>query len=408
MGSHDSQHRRRHGGDAADSSVLHGRRTQQVAPCARRDGAGSPGDVGSHRVGPHRSHAELHEMTVSGLGSRVSADPSGGAEVAAAGGGDTIGESEECESGGMRGRFRGCHRGSDVECAVWIDRETSSATCSCRFVSAVHEGSSSRPAGVPLHLPGSAVTWTGGVARVTVTSTLTSSTTSTVTSVCMTWSAASRSVNCHCSASVASGASRTGRQHCCGPRATWSATGCRTTSGTGSASWSASGHCAVPAARDAGCGAGHAGAFQTPPGGRPPADCGSFCRGSRLLDRMAWPEGCSLLQMARGSAEEPRSSQSDQGAVPAQGMGAVAGWAVPCGVPVEVGACAKEAEGSCLRCRLRSSLHRCHCMGGSHPSGSHHLTGGCRLDRSRDVTDDVRSLLHVGLNGGASLAQMVL
>lgn len=224
VGSHGRQHQCRHGGDAVDSSVLHGRQTQQVAPCARRDGVGSLGDAGSHRMAPRRSHAELHEMTVSGLGSCGVGDPSsGGVEAVAVGGGDKIGESEEYESDDMHGRFR--HHGSDVVSAVWIDWETSSATCSCHFVIAVREGSSSPPAGVLLHLWGSAVTWTGDVARVTVTSTLTSSMTSTVTLVCMTWSAANRSVNCHCSASVASGASRTGRQHCCGPRATWSATG---------------------------------------------------------------------------------------------------------------------------------------------------------------------------------------
>lgn len=92
--------------------------------------------------------------------------------------------------------------------------------------------------------------------------------------------------------------------------------------------------------------------------------------------------------------------------MPVRGMEAVAGWAVPCGVPVEVGAGARGAEGSFLHCCLRSFLHRCRCTGGSLLSGSHRLTGGSRLDHSRDVTDDVRSLLHVGLNGVASLAQM--
>lgn len=222
----------------------------------------------------------------------------------------------------------------------------------------------------------------------------------------MTWSAACRIVNCHCSASGASGANRTGRQHCCGPRATWSATGRRTTSGSGTASWSASGHCAVPAARDAGCGAGHAGAFQTPPGGRPHADCGSSCRGSPLPVQMAWPVGCSRPPVARRNVEGRRSCRSNQGVVPVQETEVAAGWAVPGGVPAEVGAGATGAEGSCLRRCLHSSLHRLRRTGGSHPSGSRCLTGDCHLDHSRDVTDGVRSL-RVGLNDGASLAQMV-
>lgn len=227
-----------------------------------------------------------------------------------------------------------------------------------------------------------------------------------MTSASTTWSVACRIVNCHCSASEASGANRTGRQRCCGPRATWSATGHRTTSGSGSASWSASGHCAVPAARDAGCGAGHAGAFQTPPGGRPPADCGSSCRGSPLPVQMAWPEGCSRPPAARRSAEEQRSSQPNQEAVPVQEMEVVAGWAVPCGVPAVVGAGATGAEGSCLHCCLHSSLHHYRRTGGSHPSGSRCPTGDCRLDHSHAVTDDARSL-HVDSTGAASLAQMV-
>lgn len=161
-GSHGRDQARRRGGGAADNSALHGRRTRQVAPCARKGGAGSRGGVDSRRVVRHRSHAEPHETMASGLGSCEAGVPSGGVEAAVVGGGDRIGVSEGCVSGDTRVHFRGCRCGSDAGCAVWIGWETGSATCSFRFVSAVHEGSSIPPAGVR-HCPrGSAATWTGG------------------------------------------------------------------------------------------------------------------------------------------------------------------------------------------------------------------------------------------------------
>lgn len=351
----------------------------------------------------HRSHVELHETMVSGLCSCEAEAPSGAAEAAVVGGGDRIGVSEGCGSGDMYGRSRGCHCGSDAVCAVWLGWETWSATCSFHFVSGVRGDSLILPAGVHHCLQGSVVTVTGGVLQVIATLTGTSRRTLTVTLACTTWSVASRIVNCHCSASGASGVNRTGRQRCCGPRATWSATGHRTTSGSGTASWSASGCFAV---HDAGCGAGHAGASQTPPGGRPHADCGFACRGTPLLVQMAWLEGCSRLPVAQGSVEGPRLFQPNQGVVPAQGTGVVASWAVPNGVPAEVVAGAAGVEGNYLHRCLRSIHHLPLRMGDSHPSGSRYPTVDCRQDHSRDVTDGVHSL-RVGLNDGESLAQMV-
>lgn len=139
--SHGMERRCRRGGDAADSSALRGHQTRQVAPCAQRDGAGSQDGVDSHLAGRHRSHAEPHEMTVSGPDSCEVGEPCGGVAVAAVGDGDKNGVSEACGSGDMCGHSRGCRHGSDDGCALLTDWETWSATCSCRFLSAVNEGS---------------------------------------------------------------------------------------------------------------------------------------------------------------------------------------------------------------------------------------------------------------------------
>lgn len=141
-------------------------------------------------------------------------------------------------------------------------------TCSCRCVTGVRAGGSWRSAAgvrpLPLRQPGgcgASVTGGGGAGA-----SVTGSRTVTVTGASRTWSGVSRSGSCRC---TVSGVSRSERRRCCGPRATWSATGCTMMTGTGaSATWSAtwSGR-AGPAARGAGCGAGRAGASQTPPGG---------------------------------------------------------------------------------------------------------------------------------------------
>lgn len=285
----------RHGDGEERSSAHSGHRIPPAAPCAPRGDAGSQGGGGSHLAVRQRSRVGGPGMTVSGHGSCAVAVPGGGVAVAATGGDGTTLGSVVCASGGRAARFRGCWccRGSGADRAATA-QVTASETCSCRCVTGVRAGGSWRSAAgvrpLPLRQPGgcgASVTGGGGAGA-----SVTGSRTVTVTGASRTWSGVSRSGSCRC---TVSGVSRSERRRCCGPRATWSATGCTMMTGTGaSATWSAtwSGR-AGPAARGAGCGAGRAGASQTPPGGprlhHPNGDYGSSCHGTRRPVQTAWP-----------------------------------------------------------------------------------------------------------------------
>lgn len=347
-------------------------------------------------------------MTVSGHGSCAVAVPGGGVAVAATGGDGTTLGSVVCASGGRAARFRGCWccRGSGADRAATA-QVTASETCSCRCVTGVRAGGSWRSAAgvrpLPLRQPGgcgASVTGGGGAGA-----SVTGSRTVTVTGASRTWSGVSRSGSCRC---TVSGVSRSERRRCCGPRATWSATGCTMMTGTGaSATWSAtwSGR-AGPAARGAGCGAGRAGASQTPPGGprlhHPNGDYGSSCHGTRRPVQTAWPAECSPRPTASESVAEPHSSPACLGAGPVPGMGAGACWAgPPGGAPAGEAACAGGEGGSCHPRLPPGWPHRC--TGGSRPTGSRHRpTAGLRARSLRGVTGGDRSP-RVGWTGAGSL-----
>lgn len=329
--------------------------------------------------------------------------------VVAMGGDGTTGESAACASDGRDARFRGCYcpRGSGAD-RVATAQVTVSGTCSCRCcVTGGRAGGSWRPlaAGAALLHPRPVGTGRTGGHVVAGVASGTSSRIGSVTGASRTWSAASRSGSCRC---TVTGASRSERRHCCGPRATWSATGCTTMTGTGaSATWTVTSGRAGPAARGAGCGAGRAGASQTPPGGlllllHPnDGDYGcSSCHDTRRPVQMAWLAECILHPTASESVVGPHSSQACLVAGPALGTGAGACWAGPGGAPVAGAACAAGEGGSCPPHPPTCPPRRC--TEGSRPTGSHHPLAHSH----RDVTGGDHSP-RVDLTGGESLFPVV-